>query len=80
MINQQIVTAKEISDSFRISLSLINFYTNLGLLEIYDREGRGNKRFYLFSAVDHRLQVIREMKRRGFPLKLIQESLHREQA
>ena len=79
MVGQQIVSAQEISDAFKISVSLINFYTNLGLIEIFDRKGRGNKRYYLLPAVQHRLQVIGEMKRRGFPLRLIQESLHREQ-
>ena len=80
MVGQQIVSAQEISEAFKISVSLINFYTNLGLIEIFDRKGRGNKRYYLLPAVQHRLQVIGEMKRRGFPLRLIQESLHREQA
>ena len=80
MVGQQIVSAQEISDAFKISVSLINFYTNLGLIEIFDRKGRGNKRYYLLPAVQHRLQVIGEMKRRGFPLRLIQESLHREQS
>ena len=80
MVGQQVVSAQEISDAFKISVSLINFYTNLGLIEIFDRKGRGNKRYYLLPAVQHRLQVIGEMKRRGFPLRLIQESLHREQS
>ena len=78
MINQPLVTAKDIADSFHISVSLINFYTSLGLLEVFDRGGRGNKRLYLLPSVEHRLQVIKEMKRRGFPLRLIQESLRRE--
>ena len=78
-MNKQVVSAKEIAENFRISVSLVNFYTNLGLLEVFDRGGRGNKRLYLLPAVEHRLQIIKEMKRRGFPLQLIQQSLHREQ-
>lgn len=77
---QQVVSAQDISSTFNISVSLINFYTNLGLLEVFDRKGRGNKRYYHLPAVEHRLQIIGEMKRRGFPLRLIQESLHREQS
>ena len=79
MIDQQLVTVKEISEQFNISISVINFYTNLGLLEVYNRKGRGNKRIYLLPSVNQRLHVIQEMKRRGFPLHLIQKSLHREQ-
>ncbi|MBI4431433.1 MAG: MerR family transcriptional regulator [Candidatus Omnitrophica bacterium] len=80
MVAQHVVSAQEVASSFKITVSLINFYTNLGLLEVFDRKGRGNKRYYLLPAVEHRLQIINEMKRRGFPLRLIQESLHREQS
>ena len=79
MVDQPVVSAEEIAKQFDLSVSVVNFYTTLGLFEVHRRAGRGNKRFYLLPAVGQRLRMIREMKQRGFPLHLIQESLRRGQ-
>ena len=66
----ELISAKEIQTEYHISLSAINYYTNLGLLPVADR--RGNMRLYNPDQVRKRMEEIRRLKREGFPLRLIQ--------
>lgn len=64
-----LISVDEISKLYHISKPTINYYTNMGLLPIADK--RGNKRLYDKNGVHKRLEKIREMRRRGYSLRLI---------
>ena len=67
------ITAQEIRERFGISYSVINHYTNLGLLSIVRRSG--NKRVYDLSEVTSRFQVISRLSNEGYPLRLIRKKI-----
>ena len=72
-VAQNLVTAKEISDVFKIPYSKINHYTTLGLFPIVRKEG--NKRIYDMGDVENRYQLISRLAREGYPLGLIRKKL-----
>lgn len=68
-----IISAVEIVREYGLSYQTVNYYTNLGLLKVV--ENSGNKRLYSRSEIYNRLNKIKEMKKRGYPLRLIRDEL-----
>lgn len=68
-----VISAVEIVSKYELSYQTVNYYTNLGLLDVV--ENKGNKRLYSRDAVQIRLDKIKEMKKRGYPLRLIRDEL-----
>lgn len=69
----KLVTAKELSKILGLSNSSINYYTNLGLFKITDRNG--NKRLYNKGKIQFVCTKIRGLRKKGYPLKLIKKKL-----
>ena len=67
------LTLQEISSRTGLGLSGLNFYVNLGLLPVADR--RGNKRLFKERIVLQRLKEIKNLKRQGYPLRIIVRQL-----
>ena len=63
----------DISKLYGLSKATINYYTNMGLLHIAEKQG--NKRLYDDHAVRKRLEKIKEMRRSGYSLRLISKQL-----
>lgn len=68
-----VISAVEIVRKYELSYQTVNYYTNLGLLDVV--ENKGNKRLYSRDDVQSRLEKIKEMKKRGYPLRLIRDEL-----
>jgi len=64
-----LISIDEISKLSSLSKATINYYTNMGLLPIADKQG--NKRLYDKDEIGRRLEKIREMRRNGYSLRLI---------
>lgn len=67
---KKLISAREIQVEYHISLSSVNYYTNLGLLPVAGR--RGNVRLYNPDLIRKRMKEIHRLKHEGFPLRLIQ--------
>ena len=67
--NGHYLTAKDIAKKFKLAYPTINYYTDLGLLEIARKEG--NKRLYNGKRVKERLDRVAKMINEGYPLRLI---------
>ena len=74
-MDQNLVTTLELAKLLDISNATVNYYTNLGLLRIKDR--KGNVRLYEKNSAKKLYDQIREMRRQGYPLRIIQERLHK---
>ena len=70
---QKIISATEIVNKYGISYQTVNYYTCLGLLAVV--RVKGNKRLYDKEDVEERLKRIDELKKRGYPLKVIRQEL-----
>ena len=70
MDSNRFVSLKEIAIEFSVSGATVNYYTNLGLLNVARKVG--NKRLYDREEVDRRLHMIRELLSKGYTLRLIQ--------
>jgi DNA-binding transcriptional MerR regulator len=66
-----LITVDELSKLYLLSKATINYYTNMGLLHIADKQG--NKRLYDKLAVEERLEKIRDLRRSGYSLRLIRK-------
>jgi len=69
----KVISAVEIVKTYGLSYQTVNYYTNLGFLRII--ESKGNKRLYGREEVEAALKKIRELKSRGYPLRLIRDEL-----
>ncbi|HPS20615.1 MAG TPA: helix-turn-helix domain-containing protein [Candidatus Omnitrophota bacterium] len=67
------VTLEEVAKLLGISRATVNYYTNLGLFRVSDR--KGNSRLYDRSEVLARFEKIKEMRKGGYTLMLIQQQL-----
>lgn len=70
-VKNNLITIDELSKLFFMSKATINYYTNMGLLHIADKQG--NKRLYDKVEVDERLKKIKELRRSGYSLRLIRK-------
>jgi DNA-binding transcriptional MerR regulator len=70
------ISPKEVVKKYHISYQTLNFYTNLGLLEV--RKRKGNARFFNEEELKRSLDKIVELKDSGYPLRLISKMLLEE--
>jgi len=68
-----LITIGDISKLHGLSKATINYYTNMGLLSIAEKQV--NKRLYDENEVRKRLEKIKEMRRSGYSLRLIRKQL-----
>ena len=69
MQKKDVLSLQEIAKGFNISYQTLNYYTTLGLLHPYRRQG--NKRLYIAKEVKERLGAITKLKNEGYPLRII---------
>jgi DNA-binding transcriptional MerR regulator len=70
MDSKRFVALQEIAVEFNISKATVNYYTNLGLLNVAKKQG--NKRLYDKEEVARRINIIRDLLSKGYTLKVIQ--------
>jgi len=70
---RNLITAVEISQKFHISYQLVNYYTNIGLFSICANDG--NRRLYDSGKVEAALKKIKDLRSRGYPLRIIRDEL-----
>ncbi len=76
---KRLLSIHEVARSFKISKATANYYTNLGLLRIADKQG--NKRLYDLQETERTLGKIKSLRTQGYTLKLIQRTfLHNDRA
>jgi len=69
----KLITLKEIAHRTGASLSVLNYYVNLGLLPVADRHG--NKRLFEEKEMLRRFGEIQRLRREGYPLRIIRRQL-----
>ena len=74
MKEEKLITIKEISQKFNLTLYTINHYTNLGLLKVVGK--KNNRRLYNENEVTDRLEKVSELISQGYPLQLISKKLN----
>ncbi len=67
------ISAKEVVEKYKVSYSLLNYYTNLGLFEVKKRNG--NARLYDEKEVAEARAKINKLIDDGYPLRIIQRML-----
>ena len=72
-MTEELVTTKELAKLLEISEATINYYTNLGFFKIKDR--KGNVRLYEKNISKAIYDQIRQIRKQGYPLRVIQERL-----
>lgn len=70
MTQGNLISAIEIQREYDIPLSTINYYTNLGILNVFDK--KGNIRLYNGNEIKINLGKIAKLKQKGYPMKIIQ--------
>jgi len=65
------ISPQTISQEYSLSYQTINYYTNLGLLQVKKKEG--NCRLYDSDELKKNLKRITELKNKGYSLKLIRD-------
>jgi biotin operon repressor len=73
--NKNLISAQEISKKFHISYQLVNYYTNIGLFSVCTN--RGNQRLYDCRETQRIFKKIQELRRRGYPLRVIRQEFLR---
>ena len=71
--SKEMWTSKELAKAAGMTLSAINYYTSLGLLQVKQRYG--NKRLYNPTQAKARVQQIRLMRQKGYSLSLIRQQI-----
>jgi DNA-binding transcriptional MerR regulator len=64
-----LISLDEVAHRTGASISALNYYVNLGLLRVADRQG--NKRLFSQEEVMTRYRKIQELRREGYPLRII---------
>lgn len=72
----KLISLQEVAHQTGASVSLLNYYVNLGLIPIADKNG--NKRLFLKSQALGAFQKIQRLKREGYPLRVIRRHLELE--
>ena len=70
---EDLYSAQEIAKQFHLSYQSVNYYTNIGLFKVC--ANRGNKRLYSYHQIARTLKKIRELKRKGYSLRVIRDEL-----
>lgn len=69
----RLITLQEVSRRTGATLSSLNYYVNLGLLPVADRQG--NKRLFHREKALNRFKEIDRLRREGYPLRMIRREL-----
>jgi MerR family transcriptional regulator, copper efflux regulator len=72
-MDKKLLTLKEITQLLGLSSATVNYYTNLGLFRIERR--KGNCRLYDKEDIMQRFDKIKELRRQGYSLGLIQQKI-----
>lgn len=67
------ISIKEIVKKYGIPSSTVNYYTNIGLLNVIGR--KKNIRLYDEAEIKEKLRKIAELREKGYPLHLIRKEL-----
>ena len=70
---KKMVNVDELAKSIEVSKATVNYYTNIGLIEV--KEIKRNKRLYDLEEVRRRVLKVREMMKMGYTIKLILREL-----
>jgi len=73
-MKRKYISAKNVIDKYRISYSLLNYYTNLGLFKVKKRNG--NTRFYDEGEIRQKRNKIAKLINAGYPLRIICKMLN----
>lgn len=73
-MESKFISIKEVANMLKISSATVNYYTNLGLLKVADR--KGNKRLYNKNDIINRFEQVKQLRRQGYSLGLIQQKLN----
>lgn len=68
-----LIPSREIIKKYGISYQTLNYYTNIGFLDVKRR--KGNERLYNEREVRSKLKRITKLKNQGYPLRLISKML-----
>lgn len=68
-----LMTLQQLSQRTGVGGSTLNYYTNIGLLQVVDR--KGNRRLYRESEVLRRIEQIRQLRKEGYPLRIIRKQI-----
>lgn len=72
-MHKKLLSIKQVAELCNISVATVNYYTNMGLFRVSDR--RGNKRLYNQDEVTEKFNRIRELRKQGYSLALIQNQM-----
>lgn len=72
---QNLVPTKELAKSLGVSPATVNYYTNLGFFKVKDR--KGIVRLYDMGEVSSVYTRVRELRKEGYSLRLIQQRLEK---
>ena len=72
----KLISLKDVAQRSGASLSVLNYYVNLGLLPVADRQG--NKRLFIEKQILRHLEEIQQLRREGYPLRIIRHQLQRQ--
>jgi len=72
-MEDRIVTTKALAKVLGMSLASVNYYTALGLFK--ERDRKGNVRLYDKDEIVRVHGLIRQLRKEGYSLKLIQQKL-----
>ncbi len=75
-VNKKLVSTKELARGLAVSVASVNYYTNLGLFDVTER--KGNVRLYDLANAKKRFRKIKELRRRGYSLRVIQKELNQK--
>ncbi len=70
-MEKRLLTLKEIAKLLGISSATVNYYSNIGLFKVSER--KGNTRFYNKKATVSRFKKIKNLRKEGYSLTLIQK-------
>ncbi|MBN2483893.1 MAG: MerR family transcriptional regulator [Candidatus Omnitrophica bacterium] len=75
-MDRRLVTTKELARGLAISVASVNYYTNLGLFDVEERQG--NVRLYDLTDAKKRFRKIKDLRRSGYSLRIIQKELNQK--
>lgn len=71
-----LASAQEIAKRFGISYQLVNYYTNIGIFCVFT--SKGNQRLYDLDQTVRVFKKVQDLRRQGYPLRLIRQQLEKE--
>ncbi len=74
-VQSGLVALQELSRQAGMGVSTLNYYTNLGLLQVADR--KGNRRLYRESEALRQIGEIRRLRQEGSPLRIIRKQIRK---